>query len=136
MDFLKHERLTVKRIVPDIVEKARFDNGMGIYRGEFYGAFMFQCKGVPMLVVAAKGEPGIWPFPGEPWDHVSVSVQNGERCPTWEEMCWVKSLFFDDDECVVQYHPPKSDYVNVHPFVLHLWRPTESVIPMPPKGCV
>ena len=38
-----------------------------------------------------------------------------------------------EDETVVQYHPPKSDYVNNHPYCLHLWRPHSQEIPRPPK---
>lgn len=58
---------------------------------------------------------------GGGWDHVSVSFPN--RTPTWKEMCAVKDLFFDDEEVVMQLHPAKSQYVNFHPFTLHLWRP-------------
>ena len=54
------------------------------------------------------------------WEHVSVSLV--DRCPTWQEMCFVKSLFWGDDDLVVQFHPPESEYVNSHPFCLHLWR--------------
>jgi hypothetical protein len=63
------------------------------------------------------------------WDHVSISLPN--RCPTWEEMCFVKSIFWDEDDLVIQYHPPKSDYINFHPHTLHLWRPQNETIPMP-----
>ncbi|MGB7549888.1 MAG: hypothetical protein WBM14_19305 [Terracidiphilus sp.] len=55
------------------------------------------------------------------WDHVSVHGPN--RCPTWEEMCKIKELFFKDDETVMQLHPAKSNYINCHPYTLHLWRP-------------
>ena len=58
---------------------------------------------------------------GGGWDHVSVSLSS--RCPTWDEMVRMKELFFADDECVMQLHPPKSDYINCHPYCLHLWRP-------------
>lgn len=68
------------------------------------------------------------------WDHVSASLSN--RCPTWEEMCIVKDVFFNEDECVVQYHPSKADYVNRHPYCLHLWKPQDQEIPMPPKFMV
>jgi hypothetical protein len=68
------------------------------------------------------------------WEHVSVSTPN--RCPTWEEMCYVKDLFWDDTDCVVQYHPPKSDYVNCHKFCLHMWRPTQIQMPRPPAWMV
>ena len=56
--------------------------------------------------------------------------------PNWAEMCWVKSLFFEDGETVVQYHPAKKDYINTHPFVLHLWRKCGEPFPMPPVECV
>jgi hypothetical protein len=51
-------------------------------------------------------------------------------------MCWVKSLFWDDEEVVVQYHPRKSQYVSYHPFCLHLWRPILAVLPEPPREAV
>jgi hypothetical protein len=68
---------------------------------------------------------------GAGWEHVSVSLPN--RCPTWEEMCKVKDLFWTQDECVVQFHPPRSEYVNNHPYCLHLWRPISCQMPMPPS---
>lgn len=64
------------------------------------------------------------------WEHVSVSLP--DRCPTWEEMARVKAMFWDDDDCVVQFHPPRSEYVNNHRFCLHLWRCIDRVFPMPP----
>jgi hypothetical protein len=66
----------------------------------------------------------------EPWEHVSVSLPN--RCPNWPEMCFVKDLFWREDECVIQYHPAASDYVNQHPYCLHLWRPPGIDLPVPP----
>lgn len=80
-------------------------------------------KGAGMLTLMVSDGAG--------WDHVSVSTPT--RCPTWEEMCHVKDLFFGPEECVVQYHPPRSVYRNYHPFCLHLWRPqSEPAVPMPP----
>lgn len=59
-----------------------------------------------------------------PWEHVSVTPSNQQRksCPTWDEMCEIKDMFFEDEEQVVQFHPKKSEYVNIHPYCLHLWR--------------
>lgn len=71
---------------------------------------------------------------GFAWEHVSVSRE--DRCPTWEEMCFVKDLFWDEHEWVVQYHPPKASHINCHPFCLHLWRPTNSYLPTPPPWMV
>jgi hypothetical protein len=63
------------------------------------------------------------------WEHVSVSRR--DRCPTWEEMCQIKDLFWDAEDCVVQFHPPASEYVNNHPRCLHLWRQIGSEFPLP-----
>lgn len=65
------------------------------------------------------------------WEHVSVSLEH--ECPTWDVMCWVKRRFWDDEDCVVQFHPPSSVAVNVHPYCLHLWRPIGVEIPLPPR---
>ena len=66
---------------------------------------------------------------GAAFEHVSVSLP--DRCPTWGEMCKFKDMFWDDDDCVMQLHPPKSEYVNNHPYCLHLWRPIGQDIPQP-----
>jgi hypothetical protein len=85
------------------------------------GAFICKVKHGQLLKVIASE--------GEGWQHVSVS--RTDRCPTWEEMCQIKDLFWDDTDCVVQYHPPKSDYVSNHPYCLHLWKPIGSELPRP-----
>lgn len=71
---------------------------------------------------------------GLDWDHVSVSLSM--RCPTWREMEYVRSLFFEDHECAVQYSAPRAKHINNHPYCLHLWRPQRAEIPMPPMICV
>ena len=53
-----------------------------------------------------------------------VSVQLFKRIPTWEEMCEIKDIFWEDEEMVVQIHPKKSEYVNITE-ALHLWRPKD-----------
>ena len=68
------------------------------------------------------------------WEHVSVSLP--DRTPTWDEMCAIKAMFWDADDCVIQYHPPRSSYINNHPHCLHLWRPVGHDIPMPPSWLV
>jgi hypothetical protein len=65
------------------------------------------------------------------WEHVSVST--GHHPPNWQEMAWVKDLFWEDEETVLQFHPKKSEYVNIHPNVLHLWRNVGLNHPLPPK---
>ena len=69
---------------------------------------------------------------GEGWKHVSVSIEGTTQPPSWSIMCQVKDLFWEPEDCVIQYHPPKAQYVNIHPGVLHLWQPIGQPIPMPP----
>lgn len=71
---------------------------------------------------------------GEGWEHVSVSTPY--IVPTWQVMSLIKDMFWDAEDCVVQYHPPKSEYVNVHSNCLHMWRPIGVDLPRPPKWMV
>jgi len=92
-----------------------------------------ETKAPEIIMVIASDQLG--------WEHVSVSMvtakaSNSILTPTWDQMCEVKDLFWDPEDCVIQYHPPKSQYVNIHPGVLHLWRPVYSDIPIPPKKLV
>jgi hypothetical protein len=80
------------------------------------GAFMVQLAHHQTVAVIASTGLG--------WEHISVSRQ--DRCPTWNEMCQVKDLFWDEEDCVMQFHPTKAEYVNNHPYCLHLWRPLEA----------
>lgn len=84
------------------------------------------------LDVKKPGKPAVvvWSWGGG-WDHVSVSFW--DRCPTWEEMCRVKDKFFDPEECCIEYHPARSDYVNTFQYCLHIWKPQGIEIPKPPK---
>lgn len=69
---------------------------------------------------------------GGGWEHVSVCPLNGSM-PTWKDMCFIKDMFFFDDDWVVQFHPAKDEYVNNMPNCLHLWRPLEEKMPTPPS---
>lgn len=79
---------------------------------------------------------------GDGWEHISVHITDSkivkgnkgdsrERTPTWGEMCKMKDLFWDEEDCVIQFHPPKSEYVNNHNFTLHLWKPVGKTIETP-----
>lgn len=90
------------------------------------GVFKVFVSGRSFRVIASNGGG---------WDHVSVSRPN--RCPMWEEMCAIKDMFFYPEERVVQYHPPHSEYVNLHPYCLHLWKPNDGAeLPYPPQNYV
>ena len=104
--------------------------------GDPWGMFFLATNdGVRLKVLATNGRMADGEvYAKAPWEHVSVS--NEARCPTWEEMCWIKSLFWEDEEVVVQFHPAKSEYVNYHPFCLHLWKPIGFELPTPPAIAV
>lgn len=56
---------------------------------------------------------------GRRWMHVSCSKP---RClPTWEDIRLVKDTFIGRERRAIQVLPPESEYVNLHPYVLHLW---------------
>lgn len=102
------------------------------------GAFSFSLKDVTIFCIVSDGSS--WEesdLSGQPWEHVSVSLgKYATRCPTWEEMAYVKNVFFKSSECVVEFHPAKRDYISHHDFCLHLWRPCDGVFPTPPSICV
>lgn len=65
------------------------------------------------------------------WEHASVSQPN--KTPSWEIMCRVKDIFWTEDECCIEYHPKKEDYINNHEHCLHIWKPIGVELPMPPS---
>lgn len=73
---------------------------------------------------------------GPEWEHVAVALYRIRRCPTWEEMCWIKDLFWEEEMPVLQLHPARSEWVSNHPYALHLWRPVHTQIPLPPSKMV
>ena len=91
------------------------------------GIFKVYINGRSFFVIASNGCG---------WDHVSVSPKNQKRCPTWDEMCAIKDMFFDEEETVVQYHPKKCEYINDHPYVLHLWKKQNEDFQLPPQYMV
>jgi hypothetical protein len=107
-------------------EQFRIINGpMSSHRGDDFGMFLIPGPcGRDLRIIASNGDDEI------DWEHVSVSLQN--RCPNWEEMCYVKGLFWSEEETVMQLHPPKSQWINFHQFCLHMWRPKHISIPLPP----
>jgi len=88
------------------------------------GAFVFDNGGTRLYCIASD-QMG--------FDHVSVhAIRNGKvYTPSWAQMCWIKDQFWGEEDCVVQYHPAKAAYVNMHKHTLHLWRPTRQTLPVP-----
>lgn len=92
---------------------------------DIQGAFI-----IPYLIYELKVVCGC----GQRWDHVSVSLSN--RKPTWDEMDWIRRLFFKPDEVVLQIHPPVDQHINYHPYVLHLWRAWGVEYTLPPRWMI
>jgi len=89
------------------------------------GVFLLPMDGETVCVVASVCEG---------WEHVSVSLD--DRRPTWAEMEDVKQMFFDVDETVIQIHTPGDYVISFGENCLHLWRPTDGNVPLPPKWMV
>ena len=117
----------MKSTVPPNIESGRITSGIMKSDSSYgmNGGFFIQSwvKGKPrVLKLVVSNQEG--------WDHVSVSLPN--RTPTWEEMCFIKELFFEPEETVIQYHPPESKYINDSQYVLHLWRSQKDPLKLPP----
>lgn len=52
------------------------------------------------------------------WLHVSLAHRN--RLPTYETLKLVKDTFIGDRKAI-QVFPSEKEYVNKHPYCLHLW---------------
>ena len=91
------------------------------------GAFQIPYRSFVLFVIASDGTE-IKEI--EPWEHVSVSLKN--RCPNWEEMSYIKNLFWNDDETVIQFHPRRAEYVNNFPNCLHMWKRAGAEHELPP----
>lgn len=111
----------------DKVEKYRKPHPLGFPHspGDPFGWFEIPASAVghKLFVMAAPVD--------DVWQHLSVSLRH--RCPTWSEMCKVKDLFWEPEEVVVQFHPPKSEWVNNSRFCLHLWSWRGGEMPRPPS---
>lgn len=113
--------------LPAKIEEGRVRDGYFGSDASFgpYGVFFVQgpCGARLKIISSGAAETG--------WEHVSISTER--RAPNWQEMCFVKDLFWMEEECVMQLHPPRSEYVNNHTHCLHLWRPVKRDIPLPPS---
>ena len=113
------------------IEEARITSGAGSYNSSredgMNGAFLF-IHGSKRLACIASDQGG--------WEHVSVTDQTTRRshliCPIWQDMTFIKRRFWDDEETVVEFHVPMSEWINEHPGCLHLWKPVGVEIPRPP----
>lgn len=114
--------------VPERIERWRLLNNSGCpyvsKYGDQYGVFVLpgpHARELRIIVAPTDQE----------WQHVSVSI-DGKKLPSWNEMCWVKDLFWEPNETVVQFHPDERESVNNYE-VLHLWRNQNTGHELPPS---
>lgn len=63
----------------------------------------------------------VFVFSDDPYfEHLSISSRH--KTPDWDTMSRIKDVFFQDEEECVQFHPKKSQYVNIMEHCLHIWR--------------
>jgi len=67
-----------------------------------------------MVLVSGRREKD-----GKRWVHVSMSYPN--KLPGWNVVRMVKDRFIGRDKKAIQVFPADTEYVNIHPFCLHLW---------------
>lgn len=121
----------MRRILPPELEACRVLRGPVGSDPTYGNNGVFQYSfGGPLFVMVVSD--------GRGWDHVSLHMEtpDGPRTPTWSEMLFVKGLWFTDDEWVIQYMPPKSKNINVHEHTLHMWRPQDEAVRVPPEWMV
>lgn len=110
-------------------EKYRHEHPLGFEHktGDNFGWFMIPSpiKDNQWIAVQADAQTE--------WEHISCSLRN--RAPTWDEMCYLKNLFWHENEMCVQYHPAQYDYVNMAKNCLHIWKFTGEM-PKPPTEYV
>lgn len=125
----------MRKVFSDIVEKGRVLTGnWSSAHGSRMGAFRIPSPFGPTsfgVIISDGSDWDLLVLPPPAFEHVSVSLP--DRCPRWPEMVFIKDLFFEEEEQVIQYHPPKSQHINCHEFCLHMWKPIGVIFPSPPK---
>lgn len=101
-------------------EEIKRYGGIGTDTGGLF-AFKSPVDGKTLWVIAASGDG---------WDHVSVSKT--ASIPKWQEMEFIKRKFFHPHEVCMQLHVAEAEHISFHANVLHMWRPHEGEIPLPP----
>lgn len=124
----------MRKAPPVQLENARRDaRGFVSKKGDMHGSFIVRDVHASLVIISSGTLELEDPALNElsEWEHVSISLIGFHQCPTWDQMCFIKNLFWEEEETVVQFHPPKSEHVNNHPYCLHLWKPPYA-IPTPP----
>lgn len=59
---------------------------------------------------------------GKRWLHLSCSLMGDEgKLPSWDDLREVRDVFLGDEALCLHLIPPRSEHVNIHSGVMHLW---------------
>jgi len=50
-----------------------------------------------------------------------LSISHKKRLPTYDELKQARYRFTPDNIYMAQIFPPMKEFVNIHPYCLHLW---------------
>lgn len=123
MDSITHEQLEavdkLARVDEEIVRgvMARVPAGWDMIERLESGATFRRSSIQVLFTVQRYGD-------GRIWLHCSACGRRGENSwflPDWEQLKRVKHDFIGPDRWAYQVLPASKDYVNQHPYVLHLY---------------
>lgn len=97
--------------------------GWSVVENRFDGSKYLNARS-RMAVIASVEE-----HDGQRWLHVSCSFP--DRLPSWDDLKMVKETFIGREALALQVLPPETEYVNLHPYCLHLWARIDGVRPVP-----
>ena len=113
------KRIAEERVYRITAPSGWRDEGNFIHSPECSAA-VYRNRTVGLLVLlssATMDDGGVW---------IHCSLSRKSRLPSWDDMKRVKDAFFGEDSEAFHVLPKKDDYINLHPFCMHLWTPAET----------
>lgn len=113
-------RLSISDVIPKVLPPNWKDMQLGINipnaKAFMVSPSVMQNQNDVLRVIAT-----VEPLIGEEW-WLHVSFSRSDRLPSWEDLKYVKEVLIGKDKLAVQLLPREDDYLNVHPYTLHLYR--------------
>lgn len=100
----------------EIMESHDYENGIS-WKGRDY-------RGTFTILMSGKIEKD-----GKKWIHVSVA--RPDKLPEWNLLKEIKRIFIGFDRQAIQILPREKNYINMHPYCLHLFCCVDEADPVP-----
>lgn len=113
--------------IPETWERFRQGGAPGSPHGTFMAVLPIGGERRRLFVIASVSAG---------WEHVQVVTPGRRFSPSWTEMKAVREALWDPTDTVVQIHPPADQQVSMRDNALHLWRPQDFDIKLPPRFLV